>query len=554
MRSRWWTIALLLLTQNVFSQPLNESKINRIAVYGKIWGFLKYYHPKAGSGKVNWDEVFVNNYHSVKNITNNIDFNRKVTRLLDSVGITPPGRSKALGFPDSLKRNLNINWIYDTTVLSLYNSSRLAYIFENHQPFENYYITRQPRVGNPVFKNENAHADIILPNEPYRVLALMRFWNIINYYFPYLYLIDQKWDTVLNTFIPRFVNVSSDYEYFRKIQELATQINDAHGMVFSGKYNYFARLHMVPLKFATIDDKTYIIDLLNDSLCYKAGVQKGDILKKLDIFEVDIIRSHHARYMPASNKTFLNYKVDQWLPLVKTNMVDLEIERNGTIIKTRIASVNSSKKLNLHPDKKYIFTNWKLLSDSVGYINMGLLSRLDIDPAYDKLKHTKYLIIDSRNYPNWIVYPLADKLLRTRKVFMQITEPDYDYPGHVKYIPSMKAGNLFNPDYYKGKIILLINSETMSRAEFTAMAIMQAENVTVIGTQTAGADGDVSTIPLPGGIYCHFSGLGVFHPNGRDTQRVGLLPDIEVKPTLEGLIKGEDEYINRAMEFIRTGK
>jgi hypothetical protein len=235
-------------------------------------------------------------------------------------------------------------------------------------------------------------------------------------------------------------------------------------------------------------------------------------------------------------------------------MVDLEVERNGTIIKTRIASVNSSKKLNLHPDKKYIFTNWKLLSDSVGYINMGLLSKIDIDPAYDKLKHTKYLIIDSRNYPNWVVYPLADKLLRTRKVFMQITEPDYDYPGHVKYIPSMKAGNLFNPDYYKGKIILLINSETMSRAEFTAMAIMQAENVTIIGTQTAGADGDVSTIPFPGGIYCYYSGIGVFHPDGKDTQRIGLQPDIEVKPTLQGLMNGEDEYINRAMEFIRTGK
>jgi C-terminal processing protease CtpA/Prc len=554
MGSRLWIIVFIFLSNSLFSQPLNESKRNRLATFGKVWGFLKYYHPKVASGKTNWDETLVNNYYSVRNIDNKIDFNRKITRLLDSVGIVLPARSKALDFPDSLKRNLNIDWIDDTTYLSPYNSKRLRYIFENRQPGKNFYISRRSRVGNPDFKNEKLYSDLLLPSEPYRILGLVRFWNIINYYFPYLYLLDRQWDDVLSTYIPRFVNITSDYEYFRKIQELVTQINDAHGMVFSGKYNYFSSMHMVPLKFASINNETFVVELLNDSLCQNAGIQKGDKLLKMDIFEVDVIRSHHARFMPSSNKTYLNYKIDQWLSLVKTDSVSLELEREDKIIKTRIASVNNSRKIKLHPDKKYAFTNWKLISDSIGYINMGMFSKLDINPAYNKLKHTKYLIIDSRNYPNWVVYPLANKLLRTRKIFMHITEPDYDYPGHVKYIPPMKAGTLYNTDYYKGKIILLVNSETMSRAEFTAMAIMQAENVTVIGTQTAGADGDVSVIPFPGGIYCYYSGLGVFHPDGKDTQRIGLVPDIEVKLTLQGLINGEDEYINRAMEYIQNGK
>ncbi|NJK97444.1 MAG: hypothetical protein HC905_23295 [Bacteroidales bacterium] len=108
-----------------------------------------------------------------------------------------------------------------------------------------------------------------------------------------------------------------------------------------------------------------------------------------------------------SNHTYLNYKLDQWISLVKTDSVTLEVIRNDSTIKTRIGTVNNHKRINQRPDKRYAFTTWKLISDSIGYINMGLLNRLDINPAYKRLKNTKYLIIDSRNYPHWVVYPLA---------------------------------------------------------------------------------------------------------------------------------------------------
>jgi C-terminal processing protease CtpA/Prc len=518
-----------------------------------VWGFLKYYHPKVASGKLKWDETLVNNYASVKNMDNNVDFNAKISRLLDSVGIVPPARSKALDYPDSLRKNLNIKWIYDTTYLSKYNSFRLRYIYENHQPTANFYISRRQRVGNPDFTNENAYQDLMLPSEPYRILALFRYWNIINYYFPYLHLIDRTWDDVLTESVPRFINVQSDYDYFRRIQELSTKINDGHGMVYSGRYNYFARRYVVPVRFTLVGDKTYITDFLNDSLCRSAGVEKGDVLLKMDGFEVSVLREHHAKYMPASNDTYLNYKVDQWLSLVKSDSVLLELERNGTIIQRKIATVNNSKKLQFKSDNKYAFTKWRLLNDSVGYINMGLIRENDVNDAYNQLKNTKYLIVDSRNYPNWVIYSLANKLLKTKKPFMLIGEPDYDYPGYIKYISPLKAGPIYNSDYYKGTIILLVNTETMSRAEFTAMAIMQAEHVVIIGSQTAGADGDVAIIPLPGGIYSYYSGIGVYHPDGSETQRIGIVPDIVVTPTLEGMINKEDEYFERAMEYIRIG-
>jgi C-terminal processing protease CtpA/Prc len=46
------------------------------------------------------------------------------------------------------------------------------------------------------------------------------------------------------------------------------------------------------------------------------------------------------------------------------------------------------------------------------------------------------------------------------------------------------------------------------------------------------------------------SGLGVFYPDRRPTQRVGIMPDVVVTPTIEGIATGRDEVLERAVELI----
>ena len=72
-----------------------------------------------------------------------------------------------------------------------------------------------------------------------------------------------------------------------------------------------------------------------------------------------------------------------------------------------------------------------------------------------------------------------------------------------------------------------------------------------MGSTTAGADGNVSSIKLPGGIMTMISGIGVYYPDGKETQRIGIVPDIVVKPTIEGFNKGKDEVLEKALEFVR---
>jgi hypothetical protein len=72
----------------------------------------------------------------------------------------------------------------------------------------------------------------------------------------------------------------------------------------------------------------------------------------------------------------------------------------------------------------------------------------------------------------------------------------------------------------------------------------------VIGSTTAGADGNLSGIPLPSRLQSMISGIGVFHPDHKPTQRIGVVLDIVVRPTLAGIRAGRDEVLEAVIHQI----
>lgn len=133
---------------------------------------------------------------------------------------------------------------------------------------------------------------------------------------------------------------------------------------------------------------------------------------------------------------------------------------------------------------------------------------------------------------------------------MKFTTGSILTPGLYTFGDSLIYAGHENKDYYKGKVCILVDGISVSSAEFHAMAYRTAPKATVIGSTTAGADGNISQILLPGGIRTAISGIGVYYPDGRETQRVGIVPDIEVRPTIAGIKAGRDEVLEKAIEII----
>ena len=133
--------------------------------------------------------------------------------------------------------------------------------------------------------------------------------------------------------------------------------------------------------------------------------------------------------------------------------------------------------------------------------------------------------------------------------FVKFSHGSITTPGLFTMGKALSVGET-SKNYYKGKVIILVNEVTLSQAEYTAMALRVAPEAIVLGSTTSGADGNVKQITLPGGINTLISGIVVYYPDGRETQRVGIIPDVEVLPSINGILTNRDDLLNKAIEII----
>jgi C-terminal processing protease CtpA/Prc len=147
-----------------------------------------------------------------------------------------------------------------------------------------------------------------------------------------------------------------------------------------------------------------------------------------------------------------------------------------------------------------------------------------------------------------MVFALGSRLVAQPAPFVRFTAGDPANPGAFHWGPPLTMQPA--APHYGGKIVILVDEVSQSQAEYTTMAFRVAPNATVVGSTTAGADGNVSAIPLPGGLRSMISGIGVFYPDKKPTQRVGIVPDIEARPTVAGIRGGRDEVLEVALRQI----
>ena len=172
---------------------------------------------------------------------------------------------------------------------------------------------------------------------------------------------------------------------------------------------------------------------------------------------------------------------------------------------------------------------------------------------FEKAKNTKGLIVDIRNYPSdFMPFAMGAYLATKPTPFVAFSYADLSNPGAFYFGdgPGIQHGAA----HYGGKVVILVDEISQSQAEYTAMALRAMPNSVVVGGTTAGADGDVSSIPLPGQINTMISGLGVFYPDHRPTQRIGIVPDVVATPTIEGIAAGRDEVLETAEKVIEDSK
>lgn len=526
-------------------------QVANLATLARVWGFLKYHQPQVTSGRRHWDYELFRVMPAVLAAPDQAGANAVLRRWVEGLGELQPDANAAPEEPEIHLRP-DLAWIGDEALLGKELSGRLQAVRAALRPAGGqFYVSLVPGVGNPVFAHEQAYPRLKLPDPGYQLLALFRLWNIIRYWSPYRDLIGDDWDAVLTEFIPRVGLAGGADAYQLELLALIARVHDTHANLWSS-LNVRPPVgdSRLPATLRMVEGRPVVTDVAAGSGESSSGLQRGDVICAIGDRPIEELVRGWSPYYAASNEPTRLRDIARFMGRGPAGPVRVRVQRGRETVEvdaTRVPSASLPRAAPLPHDLPG--PAFRLLSREVAYLKLSAVKAADAASYVDQAAGTKGWIIDARNYPSeFVVFALGAHLVDQPTEFARFTIGDLRDPGTFSFTKPL----LLTPQapHYAGRVVILVDEVTWSQAEYTTMAFRVAPGALVVGSTTAAADGNVSRIPLPGSLHTLISGIGVFYPDKRPTQRIGIVPDVEVKPTLDGVRAGRDEVLEAALRQI----
>jgi C-terminal processing protease CtpA/Prc len=338
--------------------------------------------------------------------------------------------------------------------------------------------------------------------------------------------------------------------------KLLTRIQDANATLNGNTQplNEVMGKYILPFTAQFIDDKLVVTGHYKDQSNVKSNVKPGDIVEQIDGLG---ILDHIRKYMditPASNyEAKLQYMVSSTGGLLRSNTKEatITIIRDGKPQNIKLNRIEVDTTMQLVDDGIAATKTTQILPGNIGYLNHGSLAKGDLAKVKEMMAGTKGLIIDMRCYSRvYVMSEYKSWLKSTNASYLRYAFMNINHPGVFDIAPAVPSYNDANENSYKGKLIVLVDSRTKGTSEFHTMMLQSIPGVKLVGSTTAGTDGNRSEVPLPGVVYTYFSGHGVLYPDATETQHKGLRIDKEVRPTIAGILAGKDEVLEAAIKMI----
>ena len=527
--------------------------IQDLVVLGKVWGLVKYHHPAlVKQGGVNWDYELFRVLPKYLAAESNEQQSAILVDWINALGPVEPGEPlDTTGYEFRLRPDNG--WVDKLESKQL--AKLLRAIVDTRRQGEQPHFTKFNRLGFPEFKEE-PYGQFEYPDAGYRLLALYRYWNIVQYYSPYRDLPDIPWSQTLEDFVPKFLDAEDALAYQLTIMRLAARLQDGHCNRLDNAKSLNQRIgHKWPVVNVSFIEGELVVDrILDEKARDSIGLQVGDVIKSINGEPVEKNLEWLESFIPASNKANqLRYIAGR---ILKTNrkLARVEYQRHGEdgLRKAKIPCVPAAEYFALRRQAN-VGPAWEV-KDKIGFIHVNRFEANTPSLISKELGQVDGVVIDLREISKTDLHTLAGLFLSEWTYHATLTLPSPFEPGAFAYFPDSVGPPRWSSSRktFEGKVAILVSEWTQSATEYKTMALRVLPNARVFGSTTAGADGNVTRFDMPGGLRTQISGVGIYTPEKKETQRVGIIADVRVEPTLDDIRQGKDRILETALEWIRS--
>jgi C-terminal processing protease CtpA/Prc len=196
--------------------------------------------------------------------------------------------------------------------------------------------------------------------------------------------------------------------------------------------------------------------------------------------------------------------------------------------------------------------NVSQIKDNVYYVNLCKANMEEIEDQIQDISTATGVVFDLRGYPNSnhdVISYMIDYPVRSAKWNI----PEIVYPDHENIAGYDTSGRwTIEPKQprIQGKIVFITNNSAISYAESIMGIIENYKLAEIIGSATAGANGNVNSVTTMGGYRFQWTGVKVLKHDDSQHHLIGIKPTIALEPTINGIREGKDELLEKAIEII----
>lgn len=279
----------------------------------------------------------------------------------------------------------------------------------------------------------------------------------------------------------------------------------------------------------TIDDEMVIVETIGNSAAEKAGLQAGDIITKVDDFEV--------------TESTSTDEVSDKIKGQEGTQVSIEVLREEQKLTFNITREN----VKLH------YIKAEVLENNIGYMKVTSFDEETSQEFKTRLEellsqNVKSLIIDLRNNGGGIVQEatqIADYLLdKGQKI---IITKDKEGNEEITYSEQDKITDL--------PIVVLTNGYTASSAEILASALKDNNRAQIVGIKTYGKGVIQNVYRLTDGSALKLTTQEYYTALGNKLNEIGIEPNVEVElpdgVNIYNIPEEQDTQLQKAVELLK---
>ena len=377
-----------------------------------------------------------------------------------------------------------------------------------------------------------------------RMAGVAKIWGIMQHFYPYFDVVDTNWDAALTTALESASVAADEDAHGETLRGLVGQLHDGHGGV-----TVSAGHPMLPMALDWSGDVPIVIGRHPST---PADVKLGDVLVAINGHTVDELAATLGPKISAATEGWRRYLLsfrmlirpaDEKKCLVRLRRPD-GTEYDVAMQPMSMTSVESELSKPGNGDE---------IAEGIVYFDLNGAGDNELESVMTKLEAAKGIVFDLRGYPGGAAMKLLPHLNDGRTASAQWNIPVITMPDGQDWQWQQSAWDLPpRKPRLKAKVAFLTDGRAISYAESIMGIVEHYQMGEIVGSTTAGTNGNVNPFEVPGGFRVAWTGMKVLKHDGSQHHGVGIKPTVPITPTPAGIAAGRDEVLEKAIEVLQS--